>query len=382
MRRRICTVLSIFALAFGAPAAFGATQTNPESIPVPRERPGAVSPPVSGQQPGAADVPLPRARPDAPAVTVAQSDPVSGLPVPPEKPVSEAAAAASAPIPPGKPVSETSARSVPVPGEKPQAAAPGEEPLGTVPSPDPAAPAEREAVADTPVPEQKPEPGAAPDRTPETADDGEESGPPAPVVSLGPPQGPPFFADDAMSPACPAIEEGRVSGRPLKPQENLDGYCLVPAIYGVSSVGTDRAVTLAPEAELNCAMTDRLDGFVEAVIEPAAREILETELVELGIAGSYVCRPRNGQAGAKQSEHGKANAIDIARFVMADGRTISVAEHWSSDGAEADFLRTVHEAACGPFHTVIGPDGDDYHQDHFHLDLQKRGADGRTTFCQ
>ncbi len=39
---------------------------------------------------------------------------------------------------------------------------------------------------------------------------------------------------------------------------------------------------------------------------------------------------------------------------------------------EARFLRAIHKAACGPFGTVLGPEANALHRDHFHLDLAPR----------
>ncbi len=393
---------SAAALVFSATAAFAATTISPESIPLPRERPVSISTPVPDVKPDEAAVPVPRDRPGADEIDVAASDEENAPPIPAEKPAPpvasqpDSAATPATPQPREKPAAAVAAETVPVPEARPDDAKPpipDEKPVSVSPPLPEAKPEAASPVpAGPPIPIEKPilpaSGGATADTqgapSPEDAASEPEKQPvpPALHVPTGPPQGPPMFADDAMSPACAAIEEGRVSGRPLKPKEDLDGGCVVPAVYAISSVGGGRAVTLSPEAELNCAMTDRLDSFVEEVIEPAAREFLETEITGLGIAGSYICRTRNGQPDTKQSEHGTANAVDVARFVLADGRTISVLEDWADEGAAGDFLRAVHGKACGPFTTVIGPDGDEYHQDHFHLDLQKRGADGQTTFCQ
>ena len=39
---------------------------------------------------------------------------------------------------------------------------------------------------------------------------------------------------------------------------------------------------------------------------------------------------------------------------------------------EALFLRSLHDGACGPFGTVLGPEANDPHRNHFHLDLIPR----------
>ena len=42
--------------------------------------------------------------------------------------------------------------------------------------------------------------------------------------------------------------------------------------------------------------------------------------------------------------------------------------HWRGDGAEARFLKAVHGRACRYFRVVLGPDYNEAHRDHFHLD--------------
>ena len=41
---------------------------------------------------------------------------------------------------------------------------------------------------------------------------------------------------------------------------------------------------------------------------------------------------------------------------------------------EANFLRRVHRGACDVFSTVLGPEANDVHRTHLHLDLQDRHA--------
>jgi hypothetical protein len=74
---------------------------------------------------------------------------------------------------------------------------------------------------------------------------------------------------------------------------------------------------------------------------------------------------------AFRSQHARANAIDVASFTLADGRTISVAKHWKSDGAEKRFLHAIHARACDYFRVALGPDYNAAHHNHFHFD---RGA--------
>jgi hypothetical protein len=47
--------------------------------------------------------------------------------------------------------------------------------------------------------------------------------------------------------------------------------------------------------------------------------------------------------------------------------------------AEATFLRRLHKGACGTFGTVLGPEANEAHRDHFHFDLAARK---RNAFCE
>jgi hypothetical protein len=93
--------------------------------------------------------------------------------------------------------------------------------------------------------------------------------------------------------------------------------------------------------------------------------------------GSYACRPVNGQAGNRLSEHGRANAVDIGAFVLANGRRIAVVDGWTGDDESVRrFLRTVHEAGCRRFAIVLGPEANALHRDHLHFDM------GQGPYCR
>ena len=142
------------------------------------------------------------------------------------------------------------------------------------------------------------------------------------------------------------------------------------------------AVQLKPQATLQCPMVPATDHWVIAAVMPAARQFFDTDVVELKVAASYSCRPRNGIAGGKLSEHGLANALDISAFRLADGREVTVEGGWNGTPAERAFLRAVHKGACRTFTTVLGPNADAFHRDHFHLDLARHGRNGAGSICQ
>lgn len=51
-----------------------------------------------------------------------------------------------------------------------------------------------------------------------------------------------------------------------------------------------------------------------------------------------------------------------------------------ASGARQSFLKTIHDLACRRFGTVLGPEANEAHRNHFHLDLAERG--GRGNYCE
>lgn len=150
--------------------------------------------------------------------------------------------------------------------------------------------------------------------------------------------------------------------------------CSVP--YPVVAKSLGASIALAPDAEMNCAMTEAAARFLADVVEPAARAEFGSGLKSVEQASAFVCRPRHN--GGKLSEHAFGNALDIAAFVLDDGTRVEIG--LTPPEKQAKFLAKVRQAACGPFKTVLGPGSDADHAEHFHLDLEPRRNGG--TFCQ
>ena len=182
--------------------------------------------------------------------------------------------------------------------------------------------------------------------------------------------------------AC--LVSGHVREKPwLVSRTALGGPSVCGAMqpFEMAAAGDGR-VGLKPAALLRCNMIPSVERYVQTVLEPEARRHYGVPLAEIKIAASYACRPMNNRLGAKLSEHGHANAIDISGFTLADGRFISVKEGWHGDPRDRSFLRTVHARACDVFTTVLGPNYDAAHRDHFHMDLARHGRDGNGTICR
>lgn len=159
------------------------------------------------------------------------------------------------------------------------------------------------------------------------------------------------------------------------------GVCGALQPFEMSAAAAGR-VQMRPAAMLRCPMVPAVERWVHGVVEPAARRHFGVPVVEIKVAASYACRPMNHVFGAKLSEHGHANALDVSVFQLADGRSVSVKQGWRGSPQEQAFLRTVHQGACDTFTTVLGPNADAYHQDHFHMDLARHGRNGDIRICK
>lgn len=128
---------------------------------------------------------------------------------------------------------------------------------------------------------------------------------------------------------------------------------------------------------MRCGLARGFVGWTRGDVAPAARAMLGSELVRIESFGSYACRNTIGTEHARLSGHAIANAVDIGGFVLADGRRITVADGWrSSDPGVQAFLRAIRLSACRRFGTVLGPDYNAVHANHFHLE------DDHANFCR
>ncbi len=155
----------------------------------------------------------------------------------------------------------------------------------------------------------------------------------------------------------------------------------IPEINGRGGCGADHpfkihafsngTVLLSETAELNCPMTAAMDDWLEHVVQPAAQAIYGQQVVGLKLLGTYSCR--SIAHISTMSEHSYMNAVDVGGFRFADGHDIVIARDWNSeDPIVRQFLRTVGDQSCQIFNTVLGPDYNSDHYNHFHLDLAGR----------
>lgn len=191
----------------------------------------------------------------------------------------------------------------------------------------------------------------------------------------------PSITDRPYQTACPALLGGRLKGEMLEPI--AEGICGLRSPLLVTAIWVNgREIALTGPVTTNCQMAGALADWVETV-DLYARARLDSPIAAVATGTSMMCRNRYGAADGFVSEHGFANALDITGFTLVDGRSISVAAHWlPSAEAEGRLLRQAHGAACGRFTTVLGPEANQEHADHFHLDLGCHGQSCKAQICE
>ena len=214
-----------------------------------------------------------------------------------------------------------------------------------------------------PVPLPRPRPAEAPGAKLETAPDDKVA---------------PAQAERPAEPAAPAAPEPSACRRALT--EEVAIAPSIPDIHGPGGCGGEdlvrleavvladkRRVALTPAATLRCKMALAIADWVRTDVAPLAAG-LGSPLSALDNYDSYECRGRNRVAGAQLSEHGRANALDVRGFKLADGRSIGLTDRT----VPRDLRETVLQSVCARFPTVLGPGSDWYHEEHIHLDLMER----------
>jgi hypothetical protein len=193
------------------------------------------------------------------------------------------------------------------------------------------------------------------------------------------PENDPAAATSATPTAPSACEAGLAKVAEFKP---------LPILVGPGDCGADDAVlletvtlpdrskvTVSPAATLRCPMAQQIADWVRDDVAPTVKPF-DAALAGLDNFASYDCRGRNNVRAAKVSEHGRADALDVRDFKLADGRELVLTDI----NADKDWRNAVRSSACARFMTVLGPGSDGYHEEHIHLDLEPRRNDYK--ICQ
>jgi hypothetical protein len=188
---------------------------------------------------------------------------------------------------------------------------------------------------------------------------------PAPVLT-------PKLAETSQPSACRLRLTSDRATAPSLPPITGPGECEAQDVVRLEDVVLhDRSrVAITPPAILRCTMAEAIADWVREEAAPRSLE-LGSSLKAVENLTSFDCRSRNGVAGAKLSEHGKANALDIHLLRLANGKVVELTDPQVSRG----FREGLRKSACAQFTTVLGPGSDGAHEDHIHVDrLERRGG--------
>ncbi len=129
-------------------------------------------------------------------------------------------------------------------------------------------------------------------------------------------------------------------------------------------------IAIEPPATLNCGMAESVVSWLRDEAAPSVAK-LGTKLTAIENYDSYECRPRNRVPGAKLSEHGHGDALDVRAFHLADGRRLELTDVT----VDKPLREALRDSACRRFDTVLGPGADAHHNGHIHLDsIQRRNG--------
>jgi hypothetical protein len=181
----------------------------------------------------------------------------------------------------------------------------------------------------------------------------------------------PEVAETAQPSACRLRLTSDLAIAPSLPPITGPGECEAPDVVRLEAVVLpDRSrVAITPPAVLRCTMAEAVAAWVR---DEAAPRVLALGASLKGIENltSFDCRGRNGVVGAKLSEHGKANALDIHALKLASGKAVVLTDPQVS----SDFREGLRKSTCERFTTVLGPGSDGFHEDHVHVDILQRRA--------
>ncbi|WP_244443094.1 extensin family protein [Bradyrhizobium sp. Ai1a-2] len=225
-----------------------------------------------------------------------------------------------------------------------------------------------------------PEPPATAERAP-SADHGKaaEKAPPADHGKTADKAPDDKAAEQAPPPpsACRLALTEEIAIAPSVPDIRGPGACGGEDLVRLEAIvlPDKRKVSLKPAAVLRCTMAATIADWVRSDIAPLVAGLGST-VSELDNLDSFECRGRNGVPGAQLSEHGRANALDVRAFKLANGRSILLTDR----SVPRDLRESMLHSACTRFTTVLGPGSDAYHEDHIHLDRMERRNNYR--ICQ
>lgn len=232
-----------------------------------------------------------------------------------------------------------------------------------------------EASSEAPVPDGPPLPRPRPISSEPASSASSASS--EPTSSIEEPAAPPR----EYQVACPAVLNGDVTAKALPPiEENMCGLQSPLSLEAVTANG--RTIPLNAPVITDCGMATALPDWV-ADVDRWLMATEETRIEQVNIGTNYACRNVNNAKSGNLSFHAFGDALDIIGFTLEDGRTIDVLSAWPGTPEQGSrIIRFAHDAACTHFTTVLGPEANELHRDHLHLDLGCHGQRCTARLCE
>src|SRR3546814_20754808 len=102
----------------------------------------------------------------------------------------------------------------------------------------------------------------------------------------------------------------------------------------------DGAIALEPAAVApSCPVAAALKLWEWQVVQPAAQPHFGRAVRKVTHFGAYSCRRLYGRSAGDFSEHATADPIDVAGFILTDGRRIGLRGDWKARGGGDGFLQ-------------------------------------------
>lgn len=171
--------------------------------------------------------------------------------------------------------------------------------------------------------------------------------------------------------ALETVPDGELSYTPLEDHVPVAG-CPLSNVVRMHGAGVSFNASFVASCPLALAWV----LYERHRLQPTARETFGQSVAHVQHYGSFACRNIYHRENARRSEHASAEALDVAAFRLEDGRRIELLSDWTDDGAAGEFLHEAQQGACGLFGTVLGPDYNAAHANHFHFGM--RGV----SFCR
>lgn len=173
------------------------------------------------------------------------------------------------------------------------------------------------------------------------------------------------------------LRSAGLAERPVPPSATNDRRCRFEDGVRIAAEDDD-SIRYSPAGLMaSCPVAAALALWERDVVQPAARRHFGEPVTGIDHAGSFSCRRIYGRSEGRFSEHATADAVDILGFRLADGTSVSVLRDWKGANSKSAFLREVRAGACDLFATVLSPDYNAAHADHFHLDQANRAMGWR-----